>query len=83
MGAFIPQSRYRPHTKADNQRYVKDVSLRCPIDFWMAGFIECGIPLSNALRGDDRELQNGDMAVFPSNVGPSISIRLEVSCMNV
>ena len=81
MGPLVPQSTYRPHTRADRQRYVHDVSLECPIDFWTVNSIECGIPLTDVQRGHDRRLQNGDIAVFHNRLGPSISIRLEVSCL--
>jgi len=78
-GPFIPQSMYRPHTTNDRRRYVDEVSLEAPIQFWATEPQECGISLDDAYHSRVRRLKDRDQTVFRSFIGPSISIRLEVN----
>jgi hypothetical protein len=78
-GQFIPQRRYKPHTTSDRRRYVEDVALDSAITFSSENPAEDGIALNDALRSRVRRLTNRDEPVFEGR-GPSVSIRLEVSC---
>ena len=52
-GPYIPQKVYRPHTSSDRRRYVEEVTLDPPIEFWLRGGHgqrRPGIPLRDALQ---------------------------------
>lgn len=68
---------YKPHTNSDRRRYVEEVELEAPIQFWAEHPQECGISLSDALHARVKRLVNRDETVFEGR-GPSVSIRLEV-----
>lgn len=80
-GPFIPQSIYRPKTSEDRRRYAEAVSLEAPIQFWVTEPQECGISLDDAYHSRVQRMKNHDQTVFRSFLGPSISIRLEVSSL--
>lgn len=69
---------YKPHTSSDRRRYVEEVELEAPIQFWVENPRECGIPLADALHSRIRRMLNKEEAVFEGR-GPSVSIRIEVS----
>ncbi|ESK97692.1 hypothetical protein Moror_17399 [Moniliophthora roreri MCA 2997] len=73
---FVPQAMYKPHTNSDRRRYVEEVELDPPIEFWATNPTECGISLTDALHSRVRRLQGRDETVFEGR-GPSVSIRLE------
>ncbi|KAF7370857.1 hypothetical protein MSAN_00719400 [Mycena sanguinolenta] len=75
-GPFVPQLMYKPHTNSDRRRYVEEVDMEAPIQFWVENPDECGIPLSDALHSRVRRLLRRDETVFEGR-GPSVSIRLE------
>ena len=78
-GMPVPQKMYKPHTQSDRRRYVEEVELEQPIMFYLQGPSECGIPLRDALTGKYIRLMGRDDPMFRER-GPSVSIRLRVSC---
>ena len=77
---MIPQSKYRPHTAADRDRYVNKITLHEPVYFNTTNSGVVGIALSDALAGKYQQLDGRDDHLFQA-CGPSISIRINVcSC---
>ena len=76
---FVPQKMYKPHTNSDRRRYVEEVGLEPPILFLSDDPANHGISLSDALHSRVKNLLHREEQVFQDR-GPSVSIRLEVSC---
>jgi len=72
---MVPQKRYKPHTSSDRRRYVDEVNLEPPINFYMQKPDEEGIPLKDAMHGRFARLALRDEPMFRER-GPSISVRL-------
>ncbi|KZV72210.1 hypothetical protein PENSPDRAFT_576483 [Peniophora sp. CONT] len=72
---MIPQSKYRPHTAADRDRYVNKIQLLEPVLFNTTNPGIVGIALSDALAGKYQQLDGRDDRLF-QQCGPSISIRI-------
>ena len=78
-GRMIPQSKYRPHTAADRDRYVNKIQLHEPVHFNTTTPGVVGIALSDALAGKYQQLDGRDDRLFQA-CGPSSSIRINVCC---
>ncbi|KAF9221383.1 hypothetical protein BS17DRAFT_768677 [Gyrodon lividus] len=72
---FVPQTLYKPHTEADQERYIEQVTLSSPIIFVTEGPYEWGIPLEDVLKGNTKRLPDRDKLVL-QDCGPSVSIRI-------
>ncbi|EGN96574.1 hypothetical protein SERLA73DRAFT_58553 [Serpula lacrymans var. lacrymans S7.3] len=79
ISIFIPQPIYKPHTQADQDRYIKHASLFEPIIFMVENPYEWGISLDDALRQRTKHLLGKDELMF-ENCGPSVSIRIQWPC---
>lgn len=77
-GRMIPQSKYRPHTAADRDRYVNKITLHDPVNFNTTNPGVIGIALTDAIAGKYQQLDGRDDRLF-LQCGPSISIRINVS----
>lgn len=75
---MIPQSKYRPHTAADRDRYVNKITLHDPVNFNTTNPGVIGIALTDAIAGKYQQLDGRDDRLF-LQCGPSISIRINVS----
>lgn len=75
---FVPQTLYRPLTKADKERYLELVHLSPPVIFLTKEPLEWGIPLEDVRNGRMQHLADKDDPVL-QNCGPSVSIRINVS----
>ncbi|KAF8257740.1 hypothetical protein EI94DRAFT_1791524 [Lactarius quietus] len=56
-GTVVPQRRWTPADEVDVRRYVEDATLLLPV-FFVSRNGSIGFPLSDILRGCDRELRN-------------------------
>ncbi|KZV68965.1 hypothetical protein PENSPDRAFT_581651 [Peniophora sp. CONT] len=72
---MIPQSKYRPYTPGDRDRYLNKIQLLEPVLFNTTNPGMIGIALSDALAGKYHQLDGRDDRLFHSS-GPSISIRI-------
>jgi len=76
---MVPQRRYKPNSSSDRRRYVDDVDLDPSIYFHMQKPDEEGIPLNDAMHSRSARLILRDEPIFQER-GPSISVRINVSC---
>ena len=81
-GPFIPQMMYKPHTTSDCKRYVEEVMLEGPLYFISDYPQQYGISLRDALHSRTKKLRDRNQVVLEGR-GPSISIRLEVSPLDL
>ncbi|EIW79213.1 hypothetical protein CONPUDRAFT_155892 [Coniophora puteana RWD-64-598 SS2] len=73
---FIPQKIYKPHTVADQRRYIEEAELMRCVTFENQHPQESGVPLIDALRSSCKHLVNKEDAMF-DGAGPSVSIRIQ------